>query len=109
VVHPVDGGYYLTQIQPIFDRYCVACHKPSNDTQWLYERLVNVPADCNTGIAKVRVQPGSAGTSLLYLKISNDPARCGTAEPQGQLPLIQQDPAATQKIRDWINNGADAN
>ncbi|HLL55730.1 MAG TPA: hypothetical protein VK447_19370 [Myxococcaceae bacterium] len=101
-VAPVDGGYYLTQIQPIFDTYCNWCHNPD----WTYQLLVGVSSACN---GQPRIQPGSASGSLLYLKITDDPAKCGNSMPRGQAPLIQQDPAATTKIRDWINNGATPN
>jgi len=57
----------------------------------------------------VRIAPGDAGGSLLYLKITNDPALCGNSMPRGQQPLSVQNPTATLKIRDWINTGADAN
>lgn len=105
-VVPPDGGYYATQIQPIFDANCSACHFGSGALG--YCKLVGVPSTCNPNL--LRVAPRDAGGSLLYLQLTNGAGNCTSYEPRNSpQPLGSSNPAATTKIRDWIVNGADAN
>jgi hypothetical protein len=69
-----------------------------------YGELVGKPAEgsvCSTTGA-TRVVASDPTTSLLYLKVTNDPAKCGGKMPTtGSLTAAQQ---AT--IRAWIEAGA---
>lgn len=85
----VDAGpqnvSYSSQIQPIFDSRCDACH------QWNYDNVVNQNG---------RITPGNLNASAIYTRtLSGD-------MPRGGAPLT-----GTQQvlIRDWILNNAPRN
>lgn len=71
-----------------------------------YAALVNVAAK-NVGAIQdnlMRVKPGDAEHSLLYIKIAgHTPIAYGTPMPQSGLPVSPETLAA---VRDWINDGA---
>ncbi|AKV03273.1 hypothetical protein AKJ09_09936 [Labilithrix luteola] len=55
----------------------------------------------------VRVVPGDAAASLMFLKVDlTDPAPCGSKMPLGGPPLA---PDEVTQIQDWINAGAQNN
>jgi hypothetical protein len=79
-----------------------------------YANLVNVAAqgsacgalDGSTQL--LRVSPGDAGASLLYLKVNGfmTPPPCGAAMPKsGELPDGGQ-AALVDAVQSWINEGA---
>ena len=92
---------FATQINPIFDNYCSACH-PWGDpnVNFSYSQLVNV---LSPGYGThVRVKPFDLANSVLYGKITNSGAY-GPLMPQGG-PLM---PAASRTlIKTWILEGA---
>jgi len=95
---------FSQDIQPIFNASCVGCHGGSGGlfltAGQSYDNLVNVQAQagCTT---EMRVQPGNAGASVLYKRVSG--TSCGEQMPRGGPPLSA---AHIQKIMDWINQGA---
>lgn len=108
---PVDAGVsFATQVWPIFQTHCAGCHIAgasgglSLAQAVAYENLVGQPSNCLASLP--RIDPGSPATSLLYLKITNDAAKCGSSMPFGQTPLVGQDPAAVALINAWILEGA---
>lgn len=101
---------FANEIQPIFNRSCAiaGCHASARPPHNLdlssgvaRGNLVNVPSAQNP--AFIRVVPGNADQSLLYLKISQSTPPVGSQMPLGQPPLSLEE---QQKIRDWINQGA---
>lgn len=70
-----------------------------------YMNLVNVMGAGDKCAGKgVRVVPGMADSSLLYLKTNlTDPAPCGVKMPLGGPALAQSD---VDMIESWIANGA---
>jgi hypothetical protein len=76
---------YSTQVQPIFDARCSACHA------WTYDTLVNVNG---------RITPGNLNASVVYGRTASGDM------PRAAVPLT-----ATQVllIHDWILNGAPRN
>lgn len=83
-----DGGIqqvsYLSQLKPIFDAKCSACHN------WTWANLV--PAE---------VTPGDPASSNVYTRTSSGDMPRGGATP---LTSTQQ-----RLLRDWILNGAPNN
>lgn len=101
---------FRNEIQPIFNRSCAVagCHESARPRHNLdlsagvaRSNLVNVQSALNP--AFIRVVPGNADQSLLYLKISQTNPPIGAQMPFGQSPLPLEE---QQKIRDWINQGA---
>ncbi len=108
---PVDAGVsFATQVWPVFQTYCAGCHIAgasgglSLAQAVAYQNLVGQPSNCLASLP--RIDPGSPGTSLLYLKITNAAAKCGSSMPFGQTPLVGQDAAAVALINAWILEGA---
>lgn len=90
-------------IQPIFNARCVGCHG-SNGGLSLEEgqaeqNLINVPSTCDPSFT--RVLPGFPDQSMLYLKITDDPAKCGSRMPASGEPLPQNE---IDLIRQWIES-----
>ncbi|MBM4130746.1 hypothetical protein FJ250_06925 [bacterium] len=96
---------FAAEIQPIFDTNCVGCHGDGGSAGLDLRAtatpgsLVNVAATGHTGL---RVTPGNAAASVLYLKVEGDPST-GARMPFGGAAL-----SVTQRglIRDWIAQGA---
>lgn len=101
---------YNLDIQPIFDANCVSCHAagptgvvsgagldltPGNS----YFNLFNQPSQEFPGF--LLVEPGSASTSWLYIKVSQEPP-VGLRMPPFSGPLPDSD---IQLIRTWIKQG----
>jgi hypothetical protein len=113
---PTDGGIsFATDILPIFTQYCVSCHDASGTAAGLsltagnaYLQLVNASnsAGCNSGMGK-RVVPNMVGSSMLWLKLSNNVAKCNASELQGAaMPFNMSNPVEFGKIDSWIKQGA---
>ncbi len=101
---------FRNDIQPIFNRSCAVagCHDSARPPHNLDLRagvarsnLVNVPSAQNP--AFIRVVPGDADRSLLYLKVSQTRPPVGAQMPPGQPPLPLEE---QEKIKGWINQGA---
>jgi hypothetical protein len=114
---------------PIIHDHCIFCHGPTADggagsgiafgkldmssVDAGYSNLVNVAAkggDCADvdGSTLVRVVPGDAGASLLYLKVNGFTTKppCGSPMPKsGEIPDGGQAEVVAQ-IQEWINQGA---
>ncbi len=98
---------YATDIQPIFNTYCISCHPPNNQlnltTGVSYSNLVN---HVSFGYAPaIRIVPNDPANSVLYQKITGNPL-FGQRMPQGPFPLPQP---LIDKIRNWILQGASNN
>jgi hypothetical protein len=101
-------------VYAIFDAHCEICHGGQAPVAGLdfsteetaYKTTVGVHAGGEgsvcAGSGLVRVDPGSASKSLLYLKISGTQP-CGDRMPYHQTPLGGSDIA---EIASWINDGA---
>ena len=100
---------YFAEVQPIFTNNCAfsSCHVTGGpapfslmpDTSW--GSMVNVAAVSGPCRPILRVKPGSADSSALYLRIEGT---CGQQMPLGgggPLPITLR-----SKIRNWINEGA---
>ncbi len=96
-----DQVDFIQCIQPIFNARCVGCHGPygglSLEEGQAEANLINVPATCDP--AFMRVLPGFPQQSMLYLKITDDPAKCGSRMPASGDPLPQDE---IDLIRRWI-------
>ena len=70
-----------------------------------YANLVNMPtAGVSCSGKGVRVVPGNADQSVMYLKVStDDPSPCGNKMPDGLPPLTDDE---ANGIEAWINAGA---
>ncbi len=90
-------------IQPIFNARCVRCHGTygglSLEEGQAEQNLINVPSTCDP--AFLRVAPGFPQQSMLYLKITDDPAKCGSRMPPSGDPLPQEE---IDLIRRWIES-----
>jgi len=102
-----DSLSFSQNIQPIFSNNCAfsGCHGTSGAQQGMvlasghaYSNIVNVYSTEDPNYK--RVQPGSADSSFLYLKITNPPL--GNKMPQGG-SLTSGEISAIQK---WIDQGA---
>lgn len=94
----------------IFTPKCVnaGCHPGGGAPMSLakgvaFNNLVNVTATRYSPM--VRVKPGDADNSVLYLKVKGDP-QTGFRMPFGAGPLSNDE---IDSIRDWINQGAQNN
>ncbi len=109
---------FSTQVVPIFTQRCGPCHT-TNMSGGLsltagnaYNALVgiDVSATCMpAGAPRKRVLANAPQQSQLWLKIRNDPNRCGNSMPNGQMPLLQMAPAQADIIDRWIRQGAPNN
>ncbi len=91
---------FATCVQPILNARCVVCHGSSGglslESGVAEQNLIRVPASCDPSM--VRVAPGDPDRSLLYLKITDDPRKCGgVMPPTGPLPQEE-----AEIIRNWI-------
>jgi hypothetical protein len=114
---PTFSSLYAT----VFAQYgCTTHHSGANPSGGLdmstkakaYADLVNVKSTTPSGEkpacpAGDRVVPGSASTSLLYLKVSEAAPPCGTQMPASGPPYLTT--ADQALIATWINDGAKNN
>jgi hypothetical protein len=122
---PVEGDVsYASDVQPIWDAYCVDCHTAGHHRPVLDRGpdALLTTADSGCGGADGRfeyVVPGDPDASFLIYKLTlggdldvadpaNAPQTCTRAMPEtypGE-PLEDVDPAAVETIRRWIAQGA---
>lgn len=102
---------FANHIQPTFTGSCALanCHATSSSSAGLsleagqaYAELVNVNATQEPG--KVRVIPSDAANSYLVIKLEGRQTKGGRMPPAG--PLSAEN---IQKIKNWIDNGAQNN
>jgi len=100
---------FKDDIQPLFNDYCISCHKASLEGSFgelnleadkSYEELVNTDAFIDATVK--RVLPNNATNSVLWQKI-NDSGLYETNMPMGADPLTQYN---QDLIETWINEGA---
>ena len=105
-----DAGVisFQNDVVPIFTANgCTGCHGGSGGlflSTTPYANLVNVTSNCDP--TKKRVVPGDTAKSLIWLKTSNDAAKCGSSMPLGGTPLKTGNPADFAKLETWILQGA---
>ncbi len=107
---PNTAVSYANDVQPIWNLYCRGCHTSGNtrgnlnlDPGVSRGELLNVPSLCNTSV--VNVKAGDPQGSMLWRKITADPARCSGVMPtNGDLQSF--DPEAADVITRWIQQGA---
>jgi chitodextrinase len=104
---------FASAVQTVFNNQCT-CHTLGSSGQLslasgqAYNNLVNVASSCDP--TKKRVVPSDTANSLLWLKLSNDPSRCGGSMPQG-FPggLKAKDLTDFTTVEKWIQEGAQNN
>jgi hypothetical protein len=120
--HPVDAGsvvdagvhvIYAQDIQPIWNNRCIGCHGAGGAATAAaglnlvsgssYAALVNVPASCNPAVKLVA--PGDSAASMLTLKLSDSPLKCGLVMPFAP-GLASMAPDEYAKVDAWIRQGA---
>src|SRR5579863_5549154 len=93
---PID---FQKDIQPIFERNCYVCHGPANHLSGF--RLDQKQSALKGGNNGRAIVPGKALESPLYARVAG---LGGVSRmPMGGQPL---DPALVEKIRRWIDEGA---
>ncbi|MFM8399102.1 MAG: c-type cytochrome domain-containing protein, partial [Pirellula sp.] len=94
-----EGNPYASEIQPIFTKYCVACHNQSEHESNL--KLQTLSSMLSGGDAGPALMPGKPESSLILRRIEglDEPKMPPEDSPQ---PLPQD----IAKIRDWIQKGA---
>ena len=121
VVFPPSGLSFSNHIQPIFDTYCIACHRTGSIAGFLpmtqgvsYGNLVNVPA-VKPNVPGIQIIPGNSVNSVLYIRVSGILPDGTTLDPLGQLllrmpqggPFLDElAPGAITAIKTWIEEGA---
>ncbi|MFY8072357.1 MAG: c-type cytochrome domain-containing protein [Pirellula sp.] len=94
-----ESNPYASEIQPIFTKYCVACHNQSeHESNLKLQTLGNMLSGGDAGPALI---PGKPESSLILRRIE------GLDEPK--MPpeeSPQPPPQDIAKIRDWIQKGA---
>lgn len=91
---------YASQVQPIFDKYCVACHSPDG----LGYRKTGLRLDSYEELSRGKVlTPGSPSNSKIVIYIH------GTADPYTSMPFGSRSHLKKSEIAlitDWIDQGA---
>ena len=104
------GIYFLSSdVQTVLNNHCTSCHFSGGNSPILtagstYSQTYNVTATCDA--TKKRVNPTSASTSVVYLRVSSN------TECSGYMPPILSQTLTSGEltiIRAWINNGAPNN
>ncbi|MFQ6607798.1 MAG: T9SS type A sorting domain-containing protein [Fidelibacterota bacterium] len=96
---------YYTEIQPIFNSYCISCHVSGHSSgldltqSASYQDLVNV--ESSNYAPALRVEPYAAENSVLWNKISNSGTYGSVMPPSGQIDQNHIDLIST-----WIDEGA---
>jgi hypothetical protein len=112
---------FSNNIQPIFDTYCIACHRAGGIAGFLpltpgvsYANLVNAPAVKPTVPGTLAI-PGNSASSGLYIRVSGilpdgsplDPTGALLLRmPQGGPFLDELNPDAMTAIKTWLDEGA---
>jgi len=105
----VTGVVTPPAVQAVFDAHCVFCHSggsPSGGQNlgsalYSYRNLVRVPANEDSNY--VRVLPGDAANSYLWMNLTADPRIHGAAMPLGAPAL---DATTLAVVSSWIAGGA---
>ncbi len=96
-----DAGIsFSADVAPIFAMRCAGCHT------WTHASLVGQTGSMTACMGQTLVVAGNASSSQLYLKVTNDPSKCGDPMPRGTTGLISTE---SDKIRAWIQAGAPNN
>lgn len=103
---------FATQIQPIFNSYCILCHVATGgsttygnasflplDSGTSYGNLVDVPATYSSG---TRVVPGNSSGSVLYKRIGG--TSDGAQMPKNGPPYLSSEDQ--DLIKTWVDEGA---
>lgn len=104
-----DTVSFASNIQPIFNSYCISCHQTGGAYSFLpltngvsFNNLVNKTSTQPSG--GTLVIPGNYSDSVLYKRISGNSA--GTQMPKGASTLATTD---QNLIKTWIDEGANNN
>ncbi len=110
---PPTGPSFAKDILPIITTSCEECHKSTGTAastklflipDSAYVNLVNVRSTGSKTANYMRVVPGKADSSFMYLKISMaEPPGDGVRMPQLRAPLKAD---KIELIKNWINAGA---
>lgn len=120
---PVEHGFFVDNVRPIFERVCSGCHSESSpeanmslgghiSSADVVKGLVNVQS--SHGGQFMRIVPGDPDHSWLYLKVSGQAMNAGCTgtmcnnevmPPTGQVTLSAAD---LSSIQQWIQMGAPA-
>jgi hypothetical protein len=99
---------FTADVQPIFDIFCVTCHRVGGIASFLpltpessHNNLVNQPATRSSGVLVI---PGDSANSVLYLRIIG--SSVGPQMPLDSSPLAVED---QDLIKDWIDSGSPSN
>lgn len=118
-----DTVSYRRDIQPIWDRYCVRCHRtifsPRLEGPDSRDHLLQQSSfeRCADGRQAPLVVPGRPELSFVYYRISGISAAtidrklgfgCTVPTPADRR-LSETDPLAVEQVRRWIEQGAPAN
>ena len=101
---------FARDITKIFSDSCVSCHTGTGSggldltAAVAYANLVGIASQCRASVK--RVVAGDPSKSLLWLKTSDDAAKCGSAMPLGSTGLKTTQPADFAKLEKWIQDGA---
>ncbi len=101
---------YASDVQPIWNAYCVGCHTANNqrgnlnlDPGVSRGELLNVASACNNQVVNVKASDPQG--SMLWRKIMGDPSRCSAVMPtNGALNTF--DAEAAKVVERWIQQGA---
>lgn len=105
-----DVGMYGVVQEEVFTPNCAACHGASAGgaaaglyltPERSYDALVNQPSTCNP--SALRVCPGDASNSFLYLVLSRNG---DTGHPHADILDAKRKTVLLNLIEDWIDNGA---
>lgn len=113
---PTDPVSYGFDIQPIWDKNCVTCHRPAGIAETIFGVRMHLTAGqsyketvnqrSGKAPAWLLVVPGDPEASLLYRKVRDEQPPVGFRMPLFQPRLL---PEEIDLIRRWIEEGALAN
>jgi hypothetical protein len=118
LARPTGALHYQADIQPIWEQYCGECHidgprRPRLTAALSYDSLVGATTQsCADGRPEATlVVPGHPEQSYLAHSIGDETSfgpdsACDARMPYMKTVLMKQDPAAVEKIRRWIAEGA---
>jgi len=85
-------------IQPLFQEKCIGCHGPSQQSAGM---RLDRRSSAMQARGSVRLGPGNSAASMVYLRIT------GTCYATRMPPTGPLDPAQTELIKNWIDQGAE--
>lgn len=108
-----DEASYSSDIQPVFNQFCIGCHQGANASGGLdlhesvsYQNLVNTGS---TQSSLPRVAPGDLQGSYLWHKLNGTQNSVGGSGSRMPFGASQLDSQNMELIGDWIENGAPEN